>query len=270
MAAVLGDLGPELGNGAQTSCARRCPRGEGQQRAAGGAGVVAKVLGILGCCSEGAGDMGTLFWRSWGHTGGAGDTQVLPGGEHTGRASTLTHSFPFLFLSLHRSSSPSLHPIQLSLPHPHPRSSLEYPSSLSHCPQTPQQYFPLPAGKGCSAPSAPGVLRMSAVPEPLGRPRSSSFRSLGGTLEATLGMGPLEAEREEMRILKVCFYSNSFNMGKNFKLVKCPVTTEIRVRGAGRRTGGHLVRLGAVCPSGGSLSIWDQGEILAGGFLTAW
>uniref|UniRef100_A0A8B9V5A4 non-specific protein-tyrosine kinase n=1 Tax=Anas zonorhyncha TaxID=75864 RepID=A0A8B9V5A4_9AVES len=69
---------------------------------------------------------------------------------------------------------------------------------------------------------------MSAVPEPLGRPRSSSFRSLGGTLEATLGMGPLEAEREEMRILKVCFYSNSFNMGKNFKLVKCPVTTEIR------------------------------------------
>ncbi|KAM6226023.1 protein-tyrosine kinase 2-beta-like [Porphyrio hochstetteri] len=31
-----------------------------------------------------------------------------------------------------------------------------------------------------------------------------------------------------MRILKVCFYSNSFNMGKNFKLVKCPVTTEIR------------------------------------------
>uniref|UniRef100_A0A8C3BH94 non-specific protein-tyrosine kinase n=1 Tax=Cairina moschata TaxID=8855 RepID=A0A8C3BH94_CAIMO len=69
---------------------------------------------------------------------------------------------------------------------------------------------------------------MSAVPEPLGRPRSGSFRSLGGTLEATLGMGPLEAEREEMRILKVCFYSNSFNMGKNFKLVKCPVTTEIR------------------------------------------
>ncbi|XP_040408166.1 protein-tyrosine kinase 2-beta isoform X1 [Cygnus olor] len=87
------------------------------------------------------------------------------------------------------------------------------------------QLFP---GKGCSAPSAPGVLRMSAVPEPLGRPRSSSFRSLGGTLEATLGMGPLEADREEMRILKVCFYSNSFNMGKNFKLVKCPVTTEIR------------------------------------------
>lgn len=98
---------------------------------------------------------------------------------------------------------------------------------------------------------------MSAVPEPLGRPRSGSFRSLGGTLEATLGMGPLEAEREEMRILKVCFYSNSFNMGKNFKLVKCPVTTEIRVRGQegrGRALG----------------SVWRQGELLAGGFLTAW
>ncbi|XP_071892728.1 protein-tyrosine kinase 2-beta isoform X3 [Anas platyrhynchos] len=108
------------------------------------------------------------------------------------------------------------------------------PRSCHPCPPPPA---PRPSGtvpcalakrKGCSAPSAPGVLRMSAVPEPLGRPRSSSFRSLGGTLEATLGMGPLEAEREEMRILKVCFYSNSFNMGKNFKLVKCPVTTEIR------------------------------------------
>ncbi|KAF1485820.1 Protein-tyrosine kinase 2-beta, partial [Pygoscelis antarcticus] len=83
-------------------------------------------------------------------------------------------------------------------------------------------------GKGCSAPSAPGVVRMSAIPEALGRPRSSSSRSLAGTLEATVGMGTLEMDKEEMRILKVCFYSNSFNMGKNFKLVKCPVTTEIR------------------------------------------
>ncbi|NXK13564.1 FAK2 kinase, partial [Herpetotheres cachinnans] len=85
-----------------------------------------------------------------------------------------------------------------------------------------------PAGKGCSVPSTPGVVRMSAIPEALGRPRSSSSRSLAGTLEATLGMGTLEMDKEEMRILKVCFYSNSFNMGKNFKLVKCPVTTEIR------------------------------------------
>lgn len=74
---------------------------------------------------------------------------------------------------------------------------------------------------------------MSAIPEALGRPRSSSSRSLAGTLEATLSMGTLEMDKEEMRILKVCFYSNSFNMGKNFKLVKCPVTTEIRVCGAG-------------------------------------
>ncbi|XP_014793437.1 PREDICTED: protein-tyrosine kinase 2-beta-like, partial [Calidris pugnax] len=81
-------------------------------------------------------------------------------------------------------------------------------------------------GKGCSAPSTPGVVRMSAIPEALGRPRSSSSRSLAGTLESTLGMGTLEMEKE--RILKVCFYSNSFNMGKNFKLVKCSVTTEIR------------------------------------------
>ncbi|NXG38755.1 FAK2 kinase, partial [Dromaius novaehollandiae] len=83
-------------------------------------------------------------------------------------------------------------------------------------------------GKGCSAPSGPGVVRMSAIPEALGRQRSSSFRSLAGTLESPMVMLPLEADREEMRILKVCFYSNSFNMGKNFKLVKCSVTTEIR------------------------------------------
>ncbi|XP_064304434.1 protein-tyrosine kinase 2-beta isoform X6 [Phalacrocorax carbo] len=82
--------------------------------------------------------------------------------------------------------------------------------------------------KGCSAPSGPGMLRMSAIPEALGRPRSSSSRSLAGTLETALGMGTLEMDKEEMRILKVCFYSNSFNMGKDFKLVKCPVTTEIR------------------------------------------
>ncbi|XP_027563222.1 tripartite motif-containing protein 26-like, partial [Neopelma chrysocephalum] len=37
-----------------------------------------------------------------------------------------------------------------------------------------------------------------------------------------------EEEEEQTRILKVCFYSNSFNMGKNFKLVKCAVSTEIR------------------------------------------
>ncbi|XP_039567852.1 protein-tyrosine kinase 2-beta [Passer montanus] len=92
--------------------------------------------------------------------------------------------------------------------------------------------------KGCSSPNAPGVPRMSAVPEPLARPRSSSSRSLSGTLEA---MGTPEADRDqrdwdhredwdpdETQILKVCFYSNSFNLGQNFKLVKCSMATEIR------------------------------------------
>ncbi|KAM7027978.1 protein-tyrosine kinase 2-beta [Passerculus sandwichensis] len=89
---------------------------------------------------------------------------------------------------------------------------------------------------------------MSALPEPPGRPRSSSSRSLPGTLEATDTPDPRdhpqdprdhhrdhpqdpreeEEEEEETRILKVCFYSNSCNLGKNFKLVKCSVATEIR------------------------------------------
>lgn len=41
---------------------------------------------------------------------------------------------------------------------------------------------------------------------------------------------PVDVEKEDVRILKVCFYSNSFNPGKNFKLVKCTVQTEIQVR----------------------------------------
>jgi focal adhesion kinase 2 len=40
---------------------------------------------------------------------------------------------------------------------------------------------------------------------------------------------PVDVEKEDVRILKVCFYSNSFNPGKNFKLVKCTVQTEVRV-----------------------------------------
>ena len=44
---------------------------------------------------------------------------------------------------------------------------------------------------------------------------------------------PVDSEKEDVRILKVCFYSNSFNPGKNFKLVKCTVQTEIRVSVAG-------------------------------------
>lgn len=37
-----------------------------------------------------------------------------------------------------------------------------------------------------------------------------------------------EISKEEMRILKVCFHSNSSNLMKNFKLVKCSIFTDIR------------------------------------------
>uniref|UniRef100_A0A8C4WCB8 Protein-tyrosine kinase 2-beta n=1 Tax=Gopherus evgoodei TaxID=1825980 RepID=A0A8C4WCB8_9SAUR len=69
---------------------------------------------------------------------------------------------------------------------------------------------------------------MSGIPETLTRLRGSSLRSLGGTLDPTMVSVPIDMEKEEVRILKVCFHSNSFNMGKNFKLVKCSVLTEIR------------------------------------------
>ncbi|XP_008172125.2 protein-tyrosine kinase 2-beta isoform X3 [Chrysemys picta bellii] len=69
---------------------------------------------------------------------------------------------------------------------------------------------------------------MSGIPETLNRLRGSSLRSLGGTLDPTMVSVPIDMEKEEVRILKVCFHSNSFNMGKNFKLVKCSVLTEIR------------------------------------------
>ncbi|XP_075779436.1 protein-tyrosine kinase 2-beta isoform X3 [Pelodiscus sinensis] len=69
---------------------------------------------------------------------------------------------------------------------------------------------------------------MSGMPEALTRLRGTSLRSLGGTLDPSMVSLPIDLEKEEMRILKVCFYSNSFNMGKNFKLVKCSVLTEIR------------------------------------------
>ncbi|NXJ85483.1 FAK2 kinase, partial [Trogon melanurus] len=114
-------------------------------------------------------------------------------------------------------------------PHPTAASTIPSPWGKPTSPGSPRRHHRVsPTGKGCSAPSTPGVVRMSSIPEALGRPRSSSSRSLAGTLETTLGMRTLEMDKEEMRILKVCFYSNSFNMGKNFKLVKCHMTTEIR------------------------------------------
>uniref|UniRef100_A0A8C8RI93 Protein-tyrosine kinase 2-beta n=1 Tax=Pelusios castaneus TaxID=367368 RepID=A0A8C8RI93_9SAUR len=69
---------------------------------------------------------------------------------------------------------------------------------------------------------------MSGIPEALNWLRGTSLRSLGVTLDPTMLSVPIDMEKEEVRILKVCFYSNSFNMGKNFKLVKCSVLTEIR------------------------------------------
>ncbi|XP_054844698.1 protein-tyrosine kinase 2-beta isoform X3 [Eublepharis macularius] len=72
---------------------------------------------------------------------------------------------------------------------------------------------------------------MSGLPEALSRLRANSLRScfsLAGPSESTMVAVPIDIDKDEVRILKVCFHSNSFNMGKNFKLVKCTVTTEIR------------------------------------------
>ena len=73
---------------------------------------------------------------------------------------------------------------------------------------------------------------LSGLPEALSRMRANSLRScfsLAGPSESTMVGVPIDIDKDEVRILKVCFYSNSFNMGKNFKLVKCTVMTEIRV-----------------------------------------
>lgn len=76
---------------------------------------------------------------------------------------------------------------------------------------------------------------MSGLPEALSRLRANSLRScfsLAGPSESTMVAVPIDIDKDEVRILKVCFYSNSFNMGKNFKLVKCNVTTAIQVSDA--------------------------------------
>ncbi|KAG8506323.1 Protein-tyrosine kinase 2-beta [Galemys pyrenaicus] len=73
---------------------------------------------------------------------------------------------------------------------------------------------------------------MSGVPEPLSRVRVSTLHQPEGALEPVVV--PVDVEKEDVRILKVCFYSNSFNPGKNFKLVKCTVHTEVQVRAPAR------------------------------------
>nr|DBA25449.1 TPA: hypothetical protein GDO54_009833 [Pyxicephalus adspersus] len=61
--------------------------------------------------------------------------------------------------------------------------------------------------------------------DPINRSRVGTFVRSDGPAEL-----PLDGEisKEEMRILKVCFHSNSSNLMKNFKLVKCSIYTEIR------------------------------------------
>ncbi|XP_073911313.1 protein-tyrosine kinase 2-beta isoform X2 [Castor canadensis] len=68
---------------------------------------------------------------------------------------------------------------------------------------------------------------MSGVSEPLSRVKVGTLRRPEGPLEPMVVV-PVDVEKEDVRILKVCFYSNSFNPGKNFKLVKCTVQTEVR------------------------------------------
>ncbi|VFV44080.1 protein-tyrosine kinase 2-beta isoform [Lynx pardinus] len=68
---------------------------------------------------------------------------------------------------------------------------------------------------------------MSGVSEPLSRVKVGTLRRPEGPPEPMVVV-PVDVEKEDVRILKVCFYSNSFNTGKNFKLVKCTVQTEIQ------------------------------------------
>lgn len=63
--------------------------------------------------------------------------------------------------------------------------------------------------------------------EPLSRVKVGTLRPPEGPPEPMVVV-PVDVEKEDVRILKVCFYSNSFNPGKNFKLVKCTVQTEIQ------------------------------------------
>uniref|UniRef100_A0A452G6Z3 non-specific protein-tyrosine kinase n=1 Tax=Capra hircus TaxID=9925 RepID=A0A452G6Z3_CAPHI len=68
---------------------------------------------------------------------------------------------------------------------------------------------------------------MSRVSEALSRVKVGTLRRSEGPAEPMVVV-PVDVEKEDVRILKVCFYGNSFNPGKNFKLVKCTVQTEIR------------------------------------------
>ncbi|EHB14255.1 Protein tyrosine kinase 2 beta [Heterocephalus glaber] len=68
---------------------------------------------------------------------------------------------------------------------------------------------------------------MSGVSEPLSRVKVGTLRRPEAPPEPMVVV-PVNVEKGDVRILKVCFYSNSFNPGKNFKLVKCTIQTEIQ------------------------------------------
>ncbi|XP_029452067.1 protein-tyrosine kinase 2-beta [Rhinatrema bivittatum] len=66
---------------------------------------------------------------------------------------------------------------------------------------------------------------MSLDAAALSRLRGSILRRVDENFEPLVDE---DTDKEEVRILKVCFHSNSSNLGKNFKLVKCSILTEIR------------------------------------------
>ncbi|XP_041421055.1 protein-tyrosine kinase 2-beta isoform X2 [Xenopus laevis] len=57
------------------------------------------------------------------------------------------------------------------------------------------------------------------------RAKGGTFNRPDGPVEAP---AEVEISKEETRILKVCFHSNSSNLVKNFKLVKCSIYTDIQ------------------------------------------
>lgn len=92
-------------------------------------------------------------------------------------------------------------------------------------PYTPPPTVFLCVTQPCHVPALVAPETMSGVSDPLSRVKVGTFRRPEDAPE------PTDPEKQEVRILKVCFYSNSFNPGKNFKLVKCTVHTQVQVRG---------------------------------------
>lgn len=72
---------------------------------------------------------------------------------------------------------------------------------------------------------------MTAYVEMSGDSRILSWNPVPGeTQQKCKGSSEVLSENVgTMKILKVCFISNSFNLGKNFKLVKCNSSWEIKV-----------------------------------------